>query len=322
MERLIARIRARAAQRLWRTLARNITPAQRYRLDALLISDDGRPSALDRLRDGPYLRSGAELYRAVERLDEVRLLTAGLPETSHVPPGRVAALARFATVAKAQAVARMPEERRMATLLAFVHILEATAQDDVLDLLDIEKRGPSGAGPLAFVPSGWKRQERAPDGAIDKVAYRICLLEGMRSAIRRRDLFAAPSLRYADARLGLLSGPAWEAARPAICRTLGLSTDAPAEIARLSAALAVALTLSGERTEQRRKEQEKEVSQINVAISGVSYNIEILLHVVSDFIIPHFRKRKAILKSYKKWLRRFRPRTIRLLGKSAPNCNL
>jgi hypothetical protein len=47
------------------------------------------------------------------------------------------ALARFATVAKAQAVARMPAERRMATLLAFIRTLEATAQDDVVDLLDI-----------------------------------------------------------------------------------------------------------------------------------------------------------------------------------------
>jgi len=85
----------------------------------------------------PYLRSGAELARAIERLDEVRLLTAGLPTVAHVPPGRVTALARFATVAKAQAVTRMPEERRMATLLAFVRTLEASAQDDVLDLLDI-----------------------------------------------------------------------------------------------------------------------------------------------------------------------------------------
>jgi len=58
-------------------------------------------------------------------------------------------------------------------------------------------------------------------------------------------------------------------------------------IGAVGAALAVALTLLGERTEERRKEQIKEVSQINVAISGVSYNIEILLHVVSDFIIPH-----------------------------------
>ena len=59
----------------------------------------------------------------------------------------------------------------------------------------------------------------------------------MRIAIRRRDLFASPSLRYADPRIGLLAAPAWEAARPAICRTLGLSTDAPAEVARLAGRL-------------------------------------------------------------------------------------
>ena len=87
------------------------------------------------------------------------------------------------------------------------------------------------------MPSGWKRQVKARDGSIDKVGYRLCLLEGIRTAIRRRDLFALPSLRYADPRLGLLSGAAWEAARPAICRTLGLSIDAPAEVARLSARL-------------------------------------------------------------------------------------
>jgi hypothetical protein len=138
LERLVARIRDRAARRLWRSLSRDITRAQREQLDGLLLAGDGgRPSPLDRLRDGPYLRSGAELARAIERLDEVRLLTAGLPTVAHVPPGRVTALARFATVAKAQAVARMPVERRMATLLAFVRTLEASAQDDVLDLLDI-----------------------------------------------------------------------------------------------------------------------------------------------------------------------------------------
>jgi len=49
-----------------------VTREQRLRLDALLVADDGgRPSPLDRLRDGPYLRSGAELSRAVGRLDEV-----------------------------------------------------------------------------------------------------------------------------------------------------------------------------------------------------------------------------------------------------------
>src|SRR6266403_4273387 len=37
-----------------------------------------------------------------------------------------------------------------------------------------------------------------------------------------------------------------------------------------------------------REKLEKEVSQINIAISGISYNIEVLLHVVSDYIIPHY----------------------------------
>src|ERR1700722_7178316 len=80
LERLVARIRDRAARRLWRTLARNVTREQRVRLDALLIAGDGgRPSPLDRLRDGPYLRSGAELSRAIGRLHEVRVLTLDLP---------------------------------------------------------------------------------------------------------------------------------------------------------------------------------------------------------------------------------------------------
>ena len=359
LERLVARIRARAARRLWRTLARDITSEQRAQLDALLVAGEGgRPSLLDRLRDGPYRRSGAELSRAVGRLDEVRGLALGLLTIDHVPPGRVAALARFATVARAQAVARMPLERRTATLLAFVRTLEASAQDGVLDLFDIvvstlftdaakvgkkarlrtirdldaaalqlrrvggvlmddavgdgavreaafalvprtilaaaleqidvivrppgdlyftelraqtgklrflpamlrsvalgatpagqptldavrhlrstDGRGPAPSAPLGFVPSGWKRQVKAPDGGVDSLGYRLCLLDSMRTGIRRRDLFASPSLRYADPRIGLLAGTAWEAARPAICRTLGLSTAAPAEVARLAGRL-------------------------------------------------------------------------------------
>jgi TnpA family transposase len=106
--------------------------------------------------------------------------------------------------------------------------------DAVQHLRGDDRSSPSASAPPGFVPPGWKRQVKARDGSIDKIAYRLCLLEGIRTAIRRRDLFVSPSLRYGDPRLGLLSGPAWEAARPSICRTLGLSTDAPAEIARLT----------------------------------------------------------------------------------------
>ena len=75
--------------------------------------------------------------RALDRLDEVRQLAAGLPRTDRLPKTRVLALARFAGAAKAQAVARLPDERRAATLLAFIRALEASAQDDVLDLFDL-----------------------------------------------------------------------------------------------------------------------------------------------------------------------------------------
>ena len=39
-------------------------------------------------------------------------------------------------------------------------------------------------------------------------------------------MFAAPSVRYADPRVGLLEGEAWEGARPFICRSLGLPASA------------------------------------------------------------------------------------------------
>jgi hypothetical protein len=56
----------------------------------------------------------------------------------------------------------------------------------------------------------------------------------MRAAIRRRDIFVSPSFRYGDPRKGLLDGTAWEAARPAVCRTLGVSSNATEELDRLA----------------------------------------------------------------------------------------
>jgi hypothetical protein len=49
----------------------------------------------------------------------------------------VLALARYAAAAKASAVARLPEDRRLATLIAFIRTLGPTAQDNVLDLFDV-----------------------------------------------------------------------------------------------------------------------------------------------------------------------------------------
>ena len=87
------------------------------------------------------LQSPAELGRAVERLEEVQSIAQGLPSLDRLPTTRITTLARFANAAKAQAVARLPDERRIATLLAFVRTLEASANDDVLDLFDVVVTG-------------------------------------------------------------------------------------------------------------------------------------------------------------------------------------
>lgn len=51
-------------------------------------------------------------------------------------------------------------------------------------------------------------------------------LEALHIALKKRDIFVNASWRYADPRAGLLTGAAWIAARPAICRTLGLPVEA------------------------------------------------------------------------------------------------
>lgn len=357
LERTIARVRARANSRLWCLLAVQIAPDQNERLDALLVvPEGGRQSPMDRLRSGPILQSVPELTRAIERLDEVRQLAAGLPRTDRLPKTRVLALARFAGAAKAQAVARLPDERRAATLLAFIRALEASAQDDVLDLFDmlvtrmfadairkgrearlrglrdldaaaltlrkvcalvldaaveaadlrkavfdtvpqaaleaavaqidsltrppddpyfdellaqhrrvhrflpdfvrvvgldampagrpvlkalhhlrkVEENGTRGTTwPTEFVPKSWERRV-IRNGRVDRRAWTLCLVDRLRGALRRRDVFATPSLRFADPRIGLLDGVAWEAARPTVCRTLGKSQNATEEIGRLT----------------------------------------------------------------------------------------
>jgi TnpA family transposase len=357
LERSIARVRARTDERLWQRLTERITPEQRARLENLLLIPDGeRRSAFDRLRDGPTLQSPAELGRAIDRLQEAQALAKDLPSIERLPTSRITNLARFATAAKAQAVQRLPDDRRIATLLAYIRTLEATAHDDVLDLFDVvvsdmfanakaagqkdrlgsirdldaaammlrqvcavllDEATPDGAvrktvfdrisrdelmqavariddlarpeddqyfkelraqhrrlrflpsllrtvafagtatakplleaidyvraaiddqprpdpAPMAFAPPAWCRQIHDEGGSFDIVAYRLCLLDRLRTAIRRRDIFVGPSFRYADPRKGLLSGSAWEAARPAVCRTLGVSGKAQEELERLS----------------------------------------------------------------------------------------
>jgi TnpA family transposase len=137
LERFVLRVRSRVENRVWHLLGRGIRPQQRKRLESLLMVPEGRRgSLLDQIRSGPTRASGPAMSAAIDRLRTVRGLGIVLPALQHIPESRLASLASFANRAKVSLITRMPPARRLATLAAFVYSLEATAQDDVLEVLE------------------------------------------------------------------------------------------------------------------------------------------------------------------------------------------
>ena len=121
-------------------IARNqISSAQQTQLEALLRGGPtgARYSPLEHLRSGQSASAGHRSRAHFERLRDVRELGITMPDTVSIPPSRLAALARFADKAKVSVVERLPETRRWATLVAFIHTLEASAQDDALEVFEM-----------------------------------------------------------------------------------------------------------------------------------------------------------------------------------------
>lgn len=137
LARLVATVRDRVAARLWRRLVLLPSKHQQAQLEQLLtVPKASRQTLFDQLRRAPTHLSAPALVQALVRLNQIRALGVGQLNLANIPPSRIKVLARYALVARAQALARMPEPRRVATLLALAIVLETTAQDDVLDLLD------------------------------------------------------------------------------------------------------------------------------------------------------------------------------------------
>ena len=89
--------------------------------------------------------------------------------------------------------------------------------------------------PTAVVARAWKPHALGPDGKVkDAKAYVFAVIDAWRSAVKRRDVFAAPGIRYGDPRKGLLEGVAWQDSRLIVCRALGRTLDAQTEIDALS----------------------------------------------------------------------------------------
>jgi hypothetical protein len=88
------------------------------------------PSSFHKIKTVPF----------VNLLQAIRDMGIVLPPT-HIPPVRLSSIARFASTAKVTAIGRLPPTRRLATLVAFIHCLEAKAVDEALDVLDMLLQG-------------------------------------------------------------------------------------------------------------------------------------------------------------------------------------
>jgi TnpA family transposase len=82
----------------------------------------------------------------------------------------------------------------------------------------------------SLVPPAWQRavyrNPGLPADAADRDAYVLCILEQLHRALRRRDIFADPSVRWADPRAQLLDGDGWHGVRDEVLTGLGLTEPA------------------------------------------------------------------------------------------------
>jgi hypothetical protein len=67
------------------------------------------------------------LVNALNRLVTIRALGINQLNVGKIPPIRFKSLSKTAFTLRAQAVARMPTERRIATLVAWAYVMEAIA---------------------------------------------------------------------------------------------------------------------------------------------------------------------------------------------------
>jgi TnpA family transposase len=369
LARLVATTRERATRRFWGDLAGRASPELRSRLESLLVVPEGeRRSELDRLRRPPFSPSITGLIQALERFAEVRALGVADLDLSGLPPRRVAMLARYAEDAWVTQLADLTAERKMATLIAFTHVLTSSARDDVIDIFDVvfgdlqrsathrgqkrragelraydeavgelharmqglldalddgdeaittalgrlrDDRGrieevltrvtalmrppadpfhdrlvasypqmrrflpalidaiafdsttaarpvldayhalgrwlterphatrlPSTEVPLDVVNGSWEPHVR-PTGAgtVNRAAYACCVLDQLRTGLRRRDVYAPASIRWGDPRAELLPPETWDQQRERACEDLALDTDPRSVVAQLASAL-------------------------------------------------------------------------------------
>lgn len=138
LSRLISEIRERTNNRLSLRLSSLPDMDQKEKLNALLrVPEGSNYSPFDTLRHGPTTISGPSFNAAIDRYVEFKSMGIQSLNFKHIPLIRLKSLARYAGITSMHKILRMQEDRRIATLMAFVYVFERTALDDALDVFDL-----------------------------------------------------------------------------------------------------------------------------------------------------------------------------------------
>jgi len=232
---LLARAQRAGRQERLRTLPALDVAATHLR-DAVAVLLDPPEGGLAAVWDAIVSRvSRAQLQAAV---------AAAVDETTRpeVDTHLADLLARYTTV-----------RRFLPALLTTVQLQAAPGGVDQLAaftaLHDLEGRRNVRAEevPLVLATGPWVRRCTEADGTLNRPAYTFLVLERLREALRRRDVYAPASSRWGDPRAQLLDGPAWEAARSQVADSLAIDLDPHAELIGLSTELDGAYRAVGSR---------------------------------------------------------------------------
>ncbi|MEO7836436.1 MAG: DUF4158 domain-containing protein, partial [Acidimicrobiales bacterium] len=210
----------------------------------LAATDGGSDVSLEAIWDAiETVVSRSELRAAVASITEV------VPAPDADPDGewRTSLVERFGVVRRF--LPQLCATIRFGSTAEAAPVLDALR--DLPGLLESRptKRVPSGyldAERVAVdvVPPSWRRlvfPPGRPDGTVDRAGYVFCVLEQFHQRLRRRDIFAAASSRWADPQAQLLAGPAWDTARGPVLNALQLPNDPDALLDDHSGALDAAL---------------------------------------------------------------------------------
>jgi len=99
-------------------------------------------------------------------------------------------------------------------------------------------RLPEDQLPMKIVTSTWQPHVVDPEtGTVDRAAYTCCVLDRLRTGLRRRDLYVPGSTRWGDPRTELLPVEQWEQQRDQACEALALETEADQVVSSLTESL-------------------------------------------------------------------------------------